>query len=54
MEVYADEHADPWEVQFSQYREVAGHDLPGHVVVNGNGNVFEFDCDQFRFSEAGT
>ena len=53
MEVYADEHADPWEVQFSQYREVAGHDLPGHVVVNGNGNVFEFDCDQFRFSEAG-
>ena len=28
-----------------------GHDLPGHVVVYGNGSVFEFDCDQFRFTD---
>ena len=51
MEIYADEHADPWEIHFTQYREVDGHDLPGHVVVYGNGSVFEFDCDQFRFTD---
>ena len=38
MEIYADEHADPLEIHFSQYREVDGHDLPGHVVVYGGGN----------------
>ncbi len=51
MEVYADEHLDPWEIHFSQYRDVDGHDLPGHVVIYGNGNVFEFGFDQFRFTD---
>jgi hypothetical protein len=51
MEIYTDEHSDPWEVHFAQYRDVDGHDLPGHIVVFGNGSVFEFDCDQFRFTE---
>ena len=51
MEIFAEEHADPWEVHFAQYREVGGRDLPGHIVVYGNGNVFEFDCEQFRFTD---
>ena len=46
-----DEHSDPWEIHFAQYRDVDGRDLPGHVVVYGNGNVFEFDFDQFRFTD---
>ncbi len=51
MEIFPDEHSDPWEIHFSQYRDVDGHDLPGHIVVNGNGSVFEFDVDQFRFAD---
>jgi hypothetical protein len=51
MEIYGDEHSDPWEVHFAQYREADGHDLPGHVVVYGNGSIFEFDVDQFHFSD---
>ena len=51
MEIFADEHSDPWEIHFAQYRDVDNHDLPGHIVVNGNGSVFEFDCDQFRFTD---
>ncbi|MEI8373232.1 MAG: trypsin-like peptidase domain-containing protein [Planctomycetota bacterium] len=51
VEIYADEHSDPWDIHFSQYRDVDGHDLPGHVMVHGNGSVFEFDFDQFRFSD---
>ncbi|MGA2253225.1 MAG: trypsin-like peptidase domain-containing protein [Thermoguttaceae bacterium] len=51
MEIYADEHSDPWEIHFAQYRDVDSHDLPGHVVVYGNGSVFEFDCEQFRFTD---
>ncbi len=51
MEIYGDEHSDPWEVHFAQYREADGHDLPGHVVVYGSGSVFEFDVDQFRFGD---
>ena len=51
MEIYADEHSDPWEIHFAQYHDVDGHDLPGHIVVYGNGSVFEFDCDQFRFTD---
>ncbi len=51
VEIYADEHADPWEIHFSQYHDVDGRKLPGHVVVYGNGSVFDFDCDQFRFTD---
>jgi hypothetical protein len=51
MEIYTEEHADPWEVHFSQYREDDGHDLPGHVVVYGGGSVFEFDCGEFHFND---
>ena len=51
MEIYTDEHSDPWEVHFAQYRDVDGHDLPGHIVVYGNGSAFEFDFDQFRFTD---
>ena len=51
MEIYVDEHADPWEVHFSKYHDVDGHDLPGHIMVYGSGSVFEFDCDQFRFTD---
>ena len=51
VEIYADEHSDPWEVRFAQYRDADNHDLPGHIVVYGNGSVFEFDCDQFRFTD---
>ncbi|MGO9109250.1 MAG: trypsin-like peptidase domain-containing protein [Thermoguttaceae bacterium] len=54
VEIYPDEHSDPWEIHFAQYRDVDGHDLPGHIVVYGNGSVFEFDVDQFLFNgEAG-
>ena len=51
VEIYPDEHADPWEIHFAQYREVDNHDLPGHILAYGNGSVFEFDCDQFRFAD---
>jgi serine protease Do len=51
MEIYVDEHSDPWEVHFTQYRDIDGHDLPGHIVAYGNGSIFEFDCDQFRFTD---
>ncbi len=51
MEIHVDEHADPWEVHFAQYHDVDDHDLPGHIAVYGNGSVFEFDCDQFRFTD---
>ena len=51
VEIYADEHADPWEIHFAQYHDVDSRDLPGHIVVYGNGSVFEFDCDQFRFTD---
>jgi S1-C subfamily serine protease len=54
MEVYPDEHADPLEFHFSNYRAAAGHDLPGRLKIVCGGNVFEsFDLDQFRFGEAG-
>jgi S1-C subfamily serine protease len=53
MEVYPDEHADPLEFHFSNYRTVAGRDLPGRMTIVCGGNVFEtFDLDQFRFGEA--
>ena len=51
VEIFADEHADPWEVHFAQYRETDGRDLPGRVVVYGDGNVFELEFDQFRFTD---
>ena len=51
VEIYADEHADPWEIHFAQYRDVDGHDLPGHVAVDGIGSVFEFNFDQFHFAD---
>ena len=53
MEIYGDEHADPWEVHFAQYRDVDDHDLPGHVVVYGNGSVFEFDLRSVPFYRRG-
>ena len=49
----ADEHSDPCEIHFSDYREVDGRDLPGHIEVYGNGNVFEFDCDRVPFYRRG-
>jgi serine protease Do len=52
MEIYTEEHADPWEIHFLQYHDVDGHDLPSHIAGYGSGNVFEFDCDQFRFTDA--
>ena len=33
VEIYADEHSDPWEMHFTQYRDVDNHDLPAHLVV---------------------
>jgi len=51
MEIFADEHSDPWEIHFAEHREVDGRDLPGRVVAYGNGNVYEFECDRFRFTE---
>jgi S1-C subfamily serine protease len=51
VEIYPDEHSDPWEIHFAQYHEADNHDVPGHVLVNGDGSVYEFDIDQFRFSD---
>jgi hypothetical protein len=53
MEVYPDEHADPLEFRFSNYRDVEGHDLPGRLEIVCGGAVYEtFDLDQFHFNEA--
>src|SRR4029077_7626958 len=53
MEVYPDEHADPLEFHFSNYRTVDGHDPPGRLKIVVGGNVFEsFDLDQFHFDAA--
>lgn len=51
VEIYPNDHADsdPWEMHFTKYREV--DNAPGHVVVKGGGSAFEFDFDQFRFSD---
>jgi hypothetical protein len=54
MEVYADEHVDPLEFQFSNYHTVDGNLLPGRLKIDSGGNVFEaFDLEQFHFGEAG-
>ena len=54
MEVYPEEHADPLEFHFSNYRAADGRDLPGRLKIVCGGSVFEtFDLDQFHFGEAG-
>ena len=54
MEVYPEEHEDPLEFHFSDYRRGGGRDLPGRLKIVSGGNVFEtFDLDKFGFSEAG-
>jgi serine protease Do len=50
MEIYPDEHSDPWEIHFLQYHEVEKHDMPGRLVISGDSKVFEFDIDQFHCS----
>jgi serine protease Do len=51
VEIYPDDRSDPWEVHFSQYHDVDNRDLPGHIVVHGDGNVFDFDVEKFRFTD---
>jgi serine protease Do len=51
VEIFADDHSDPWEIHFSDYRDVDNHDLPGRILVYGNDKVYEFGVDQFRFTE---
>jgi hypothetical protein len=52
LEIYADEHSDPWEMHFAQYRDVDGRDLPGHIAVRGAmGLSYQVDFDQFRFTD---
>ena len=52
MEIYADEHLDPWEVHFTQYRDIDAHDLPGRIAVQSPaGAVFQIDFDRFRFTD---
>ena len=54
MEVYPEEHVDPLEFHFSNYRAADGRDLPGRLKIVSGGSVFEsFDLGQFHFGEAG-
>ena len=54
MEVYPEEHADPLEFHFANYRAADGRDLPGRLKIVSGDSVFEtFDLDKFRFGAAG-
>jgi serine protease Do len=54
MEVYPDEHEDPLEFHFSDYRALDGRAAPGRLKIVSSGNVFEtFDLDKFHINEAG-
>jgi serine protease Do len=51
VEVYPEEHADPLEFQFSNYRTVDGRDLPGSLKIVSGGSVYEtLDLQQFHFN----
>ncbi len=53
LEMYADEHADPCEIYFSQYHDVDGRSLPGRMEVRAGDAWFgTFLLDEFDFREA--
>ncbi|MGA2617779.1 MAG: trypsin-like peptidase domain-containing protein [Thermoguttaceae bacterium] len=53
LEMYADEHADPCEIYFSQYRDADGRTLPGRMEVRAGDTWFgTFLLDEFDFREA--
>ena len=52
MEIYVDEHQDPWQVHFGKYHTADGHDLPGRIAVQATaGSTFQIDFDQFHFTD---
>lgn len=54
MEVYPEEHEDPLEFRFSDYRPEGGREVPGRLKIVSGGNEYEtFELDKFRFNEAG-
>ena len=54
MEVYPEEHEDPLEFHFSDYRPEGGREVPGRLKIVSGGNEYEtFELDKFGFNEAG-
>jgi len=52
MEMYSDDHSEPCELSFSQYREIDGHFLPSKIEVRAGDDLFAtLNVDAFALQE---
>jgi hypothetical protein len=50
--MFPEADSDPCELTFSDYRDFAGHWLPGQIEVrHGDGYSMKFSCEQYEFKE---
>jgi S1-C subfamily serine protease len=53
MEMFPDDHSDPCEIAFSQYREIDGHFLPGKIEIRAGDDLFAtLNVDAFSLEES--